>query len=118
MITNSKVLVVEADQAMRETLVQCLEELGLKVVSASDGLEALDRLAERPAVGLVVTELRLPNFDGAELIRVMRETDNAAPVVVFTSRVPQCFKSIPGVTVFDKLGEASKLLRHIRSLTA
>lgn len=44
-----------------------LEELGYRVVQASNGFEALDRLAEDPGLDVMVTDIRMPGMSGFEL---------------------------------------------------
>ena len=65
---NTKhLLYVEDEAALREVVAERLAERGYEVVQASNGEEALERLAEF-AFDIVVTDLRLPGIDGARVI--------------------------------------------------
>jgi CheY-like chemotaxis protein len=64
-------LVVDDELELAETLAEMLEGQGWSVVVAGGGREALDRLAERD-VDLVITDLRMPDLDGADLFAWVR----------------------------------------------
>ena len=65
------VLVVEDDGAMRELLREALEEEGYAVISAAGGREGL-RKVRGGGVDLVVTDLRMPDLDGLDMMRELR----------------------------------------------
>ena len=65
------VLVVEDEPTVRETVAEALAADGLRVITASDGRQALDRFrAERP--DLVLLDLMLPELSGMEVCRILR----------------------------------------------
>jgi CheY-like chemotaxis protein len=69
---NPKILLVEDEVAAAEAIGYLLQMNGFQVVNASDGREALERLAEvRP--DLVLTDIMMPWMDGLELARHIRE---------------------------------------------
>jgi CheY-like chemotaxis protein len=60
-----RVLVVDDDRDIRETLVEVLQENGFEAVGASDGVEALEHLrAPEDRWGVVLLDLMMPNMDG------------------------------------------------------
>ncbi len=63
-----------------------LRAKGHKVVTAADGMEALELLVSSD-VDLLVTDLNMPNMDGYELIRAVRENPSysALPVIILSS---------------------------------
>jgi CheY-like chemotaxis protein len=83
---EAKVLLVDDDVASRLLARTVLEKHGHRVVEAGDGLEALERLRQEPAVGLVVADLNMPVLDGLELIWEMRDQPawSHIPVIVLT----------------------------------
>lgn len=81
---ETTVLVVEDDVAMRVSLEEDLKEAGYEVLSACDGIDALDRLAAAK-VDVVVTDLRMPGMKGDELLTEVRERDREIPVVIITA---------------------------------
>ena len=79
------ILVVDDDQAVRDSLARSLQYSGYEVTSASDGLEALARLsALRPDA--VIMDVMMPRLDGLETTRMLRSTGNDVPILVLTAR--------------------------------
>ena len=76
-----RLLVVEDEDAIAEPLVEGLEREGFEVERAATGREALD--AAEP--DLVLLDLRLPDMDGLEVCRRLRERSRV-PVIVVTAR--------------------------------
>ena len=86
-MTDSKprVLVVDDDRAVRDSLRRSLEFNGYEVVLAADGAEALVTLgAQHPDV--VVIDVMMPRLDGIETTRALRASGNDVPVLVLTAR--------------------------------
>lgn len=88
MATNGQsprsVLVVDDERNIRLTLAKALTKLGVDVRTAADGMEALAKLYEQP-FGLVLLDLRLPEIDGLEVLRFIREQQIDCRVVVFSA---------------------------------
>ncbi len=79
------VLVVEDDPDLLALLAVILSEAGYPVMTAGDGLEALERVAER-LPGLVLLDMRMPRMNGWEFAREFRSRHgHAAPIVVVTA---------------------------------
>jgi DNA-binding response OmpR family regulator len=79
-----KILVVEDEPTLRETLVDALEAEGFRVVAAADGREALARFrADRP--DLVLLDLMLPELSGIEVCRIIR-AESGVPIVMLTAK--------------------------------
>jgi DNA-binding NtrC family response regulator len=84
MTHHGTLLVVEDDEEMRLFLEEELHDRGFRVIGASRGPEALDRLAEGP-VDAVITDLRMPGMHGDELLAELRARDRSLPVVMITA---------------------------------
>lgn len=82
-MTTRPVLVVEDNAATRKMLRVALEVEGYVVLDAEDGASAL-RLATEHRPGLVLLDCRLPDFDGFELARMLREQLPDVPLVAVT----------------------------------
>ena len=76
-----KILVIEDNSTMRKMMRVALEGAGFTPLEAPDGRTALKLIAEQ-APDAVVEDLVLPDIDGVELVRRMRETPNGAEVPV------------------------------------
>ncbi len=80
-----RVLVVDDDKAVRESLRRSLEFNGYEVALASDGAEALAGMAaSNPDV--VVMDVMMPRLDGLETTRAMRSAGHDLPILVLTAR--------------------------------
>jgi two-component system response regulator MprA len=83
--TRPRVLVVDDDKAVRESLRRSLEFNGYDVSLAADGAEALATLGSaHPDV--VVMDVMMPRLDGIETTRALRATGNDIPILVLTAR--------------------------------
>jgi two-component system, OmpR family, response regulator MprA len=80
-----KILVVDDERAVRESLRRALELEGYHVELAADGEEALDRLSAAPADAAILDVL-MPGIDGLEVCRRLRADGNAVPVLMLTAR--------------------------------
>jgi len=78
------VLLVEDDLALREALTETLRLAGHEVLTAEDGLAALEIL-ENHAVSTVVTDYQMKPMDGYELLRRVREHHPQLPVLLMTA---------------------------------
>jgi two-component system response regulator MprA len=80
-----RVLVVDDEPAVRESLERVLRHDGFEVDVAGDGREAIRRLAlVRPDA--VVLDVLMPHIDGLEVCRRMRDTGDRTPVLMLTAR--------------------------------
>jgi two-component system response regulator MprA len=80
-----KVLVVDDDRAVRESLRRSLEFNGYGVVLASDGAEALATIG-RTDPDVVVMDVMMPRLDGLEATKALRAAGNDVPILVLTAR--------------------------------
>ncbi|MBD3162215.1 MAG: response regulator, partial [Candidatus Eisenbacteria bacterium] len=80
---EAHVLVVDDDEAIRDSCRQTLERSGYEVETVCDGAEALRAIhARRP--DLVLLDLRMPGLDGTEFLQRLRETNEDLDVIVIT----------------------------------
>jgi PAS domain S-box-containing protein len=81
---GSLVLVVDDDPLVAAGTVMMLEDLGYRTAGAASGDAALRRLAEAPAIDLVVTDHAMPGMTGLELAERLRRERPGLPVVLAT----------------------------------
>src|SRR3979409_119231 len=81
----TRVLLAEDDRALRRFLEVVLERAGYKVISASDGLEAM-KLAVSNPIDVVVTDAVMPKLSGHEFCRFIRNSQSLAhlPVILLS----------------------------------
>ena len=80
-----RVLVVDDDQAVRDSLRRSLEFNGYRVSLANDGAEALASIAGDAPDALVI-DVMMPRLDGIETTRALRTAGNDLPILVLTAR--------------------------------
>jgi DNA-binding NtrC family response regulator len=78
------VLVVDDKEMMRDSVCVTLERAGFTVVTAADGAAALEAVARRRP-DAVVTDMRMPQMTGIELLEKIRQIDDELPVVLMTA---------------------------------
>ncbi len=72
---RSRVLLVDDHETGRKSLARLLDALGYDVTSVADGASALQTLAASPRFDFVLTDVRLPDFDGREVVVAARQID-------------------------------------------
>ena len=90
-----RILVVDDEPPIRKLLRMGLTAQGYEVIDAPNGKAALELLAQKPH--LVILDLGLPDIDGLDLLRQLRQRDEALPIVVLSSRGDEAGK----VTALD-----------------
>lgn len=80
-----RILVVDDDRAVRDSLRRSLSFNGYSVTLATDGVEALDAIAADRPDGMIL-DVMMPRMDGLEVCRHLRSTGDDLPVLVLTAR--------------------------------
>jgi DNA-binding response OmpR family regulator len=86
-----KILVVEDDRTVGQYVKRGLEEQRYHADLVADGMEGL-RLASGGRYDLIVLDLRLPEMNGLEVLRTLRDRGNTTPVLVLTAQDAVDFK--------------------------
>jgi two-component system response regulator MprA len=83
-----KILVVDDERAVRESLRRALELEGYEIELAEDGVDALARLmsGENSAPDVVILDVLMPGVDGLEVCRRLRRSGSRVPVLMLTAR--------------------------------
>ena len=116
-----RALVVDDDETVRYTVRGILEQTKLAVDEASDGAEGLHRV-ETNEYELVVTDIQMPNMDGLELLKRIRQRPQPQPkVIVMTAHgserhAVEAIKS-GAYDYFRKPFEVNEMLAVVRRAT-
>ena len=81
-----KILVVDDERAVRDSLRRALELEGYDVELAADGEEALERLSSNGEPDAVILDILMPKMDGLEVCRRLRREGHRLPVLMLTAR--------------------------------
>jgi two-component system, OmpR family, response regulator MprA len=82
---QSRLLVVDDDPDVRDSLRRALGYAGYAVSTAANGADALSSVSRSP-VDLIILDVLMPMLDGFDTCRALRERGNATPVLVLTAR--------------------------------
>ncbi len=107
-----RVLVVDDEASVRNTLTRILRQGGCEVTSAGDGDQALSMIAEAQAAqapyNLMYLDIRLPGRDGLQTLRELRQQDAHLPVILLTA-----FGSLQTALEALRLGATDYLLKPV-----
>jgi two-component system response regulator MprA len=81
-----KILIVDDERAVRESLRRALELEGYEIDLAEDGAQALERLEAEPEPDAMVLDVLMPRMDGLEVSRTLRRTGSKLPILMLTAR--------------------------------
>jgi two-component system response regulator MprA len=81
-----KILVVDDERAVRESLRRALVLEGYEIELAGDGQGALDRLASDTQPDAMILDVLMPGLDGLEVCKQLRRTGSRLPVLMLTAR--------------------------------
>lgn len=80
-----KILIAEDDRELRQLFTHVLTKHGYTVAGAGNGRQALDML-EHDYFDLIISDVMMPEMDGFELVRQLRESSNPIPVLMITAK--------------------------------
>jgi DNA-binding NtrC family response regulator len=104
----TRILLVEDEQLLRESLAQLLSEEGFHVVQAADGKAGYDAaLAE--VFDLVLTDIRMPVMDGLTLLKQLQQVIPQTPIIVITA-----FGTVESAVSAMRSGAADYLLKPVQ----
>lgn len=118
---NKKILVVDDCDTTRKLLSYIIRERGYRIISATNGIEALEVMAADPA-DLIVTDLNMPQMDGYELSKSLRGQDSTReiPIIMVTTEAGEADRKAgleAGVTTYlSKPISPQRLLYEIEKL--
>ena len=89
--TNRKILVVDDDMRNVFALSSVLEEKGMEVIAAENGIKALEMIDAHPDVSMILMDIMMPEMDGFEAIAQIRKRDahQNTPIIALTAKAMQ-----------------------------
>ncbi len=116
-----RILLVEDEPGIRDSIAECLEAEGYSVGTASNGVEALGWLAREVPPGLLLLDLVMPVMNGVELLEKLRADPRLreVPVILTTAVMATERMPMPAVAAvlpkpFDLDALLSLVARHCR----
>jgi len=82
---NFKLLIVEDDVTAAKLIESALEDTGIKLSHATTGLEALRIFRKDPKFDIIIMDMRLPEMDGYETTRRIKEIRPDIPIIAQTA---------------------------------
>jgi len=116
------IIVIDDSVTVRKVTERFLRRYGVKVSTAKDGVEALEKI-ETLKPDAILLDIEMPRMDGLELVRKLKDTPELAntPIIMITSRTGKQHRIAAeqlGVDVFlGKPYQESDLISHIQNLT-
>jgi len=117
-----RILVVDDDATIRESIKLVLESVGIETVSAENGEGALEAFSQSSCDGAIV-DLIMPGMSGLETVCALREKSPELPIIVVSgsltrgTSVPELLRmatELKGVTSLAKPFKLSELLQVVR----
>ena len=100
-----KVLIIDDEASLRQTLTRILQKAGCETLSIMDGQQAMHLLGEQ-LVDLVFLDIHLPQVDGMQILKEIRQQDPKLPVILLTG-----YGSIQSAVEALRLGATDYLLK-------
>ena len=115
-----KILIVEDEKILNNTINKSLKDAGYEVESAFDGFDAMEMI-EIESYDLIVLDLNLPNMDGMEILKNLRNEDVETKVLILSAR-SQIQDKVEGLDAgandfLQKPFHLDELKARVRSLT-
>jgi CheY-like chemotaxis protein len=99
---GQKILLVENEPQVQKIFARFLEISGYSVVTASDGLEGLEKIKSDSSIALVITDLNMPHMDGKELLQEARKIKPLLNSIVISGSISGEFVDIPANKIIQK----------------
>jgi PAS domain S-box-containing protein len=114
-----KVLLVDDQPDVLETAIGLFSHLGYEVLSANNGVQALDTLRDNPDIAILFSDVVMPGMSGVELGRITRREFPSMKVVLASGYMKSSLQDqMPDVSSFDLIAKPYRLSDLIKTLSA
>ena len=113
-----KVLVVDDDSLVLTSTRLLIEDLGHRVLCAPSGAQALELYERNLDIDLVITDMAMPQMDGAQLAKLLRDRDPTLPIILatgyaerlegFATQLPRLIKPFKQIDLMQIIGQTMK----------
>ncbi|ALI10304.1 MULTISPECIES: PAS domain-containing sensor histidine kinase [Pseudomonas] len=113
-----KVLVVDDDSLVLTSTRLLIEDLGHRVLCAPSGAQALELYERNPDIDLVITDMAMPQMDGAQLAKLLRDRQPTLPIILatgyaerlegFATQLPRLIKPFKQIDLMQVIGQTMK----------
>jgi CheY-like chemotaxis protein len=107
--TDAIILCVDDDQPLLEMATHLLEKHGFSVLTATDGMQALEIVREKP-VDLVLLDHEMPGMNGQEVAAAIKDMDPGIPVVLHSGASSLSFAALDTTDAFVAKGSGARFL--------
>jgi len=107
--TNKKILVSDDEEGIRESLKLILGDQ-YNLILTADGQQCLDCLANAKDIGLVLLDIKMPQINGLDVMKIIKDKYPYVKVVVITG-----YKSVEAATEAVNLGAAGYIVKPFKS---
>ncbi|WP_420233562.1 ATP-binding protein [Pseudomonas sp. ABY48] len=117
-VDELKVLVVDDDSLVLTSTRLLIEDLGHRVLCAASGAQALALHERNPDIDLVITDMAMPQMDGAQLAKRLRERQPTLPIILATgyaerlegsaTQLPRLIKPFKQIDLVQIIGQTMK----------
>lgn len=110
----AKILLVDDDDAVRAVTAEMLADIGHTVIQAHSGSDALRRAAQEDGIDVVITDVAMPEMDGTDMARQLRQRGAQVPILFISGNADQ--EALKGEIVLNKPFTHDSLARKVDEL--
>ena len=81
----AQVLIVDDSLTVRNEVSAFLENNGIQVATAEDGLKGLDAIQRDRSLKLILCDVNMPNMDGLTMVEKLKQSGNTIPIIMLTT---------------------------------
>ncbi len=85
MSINKKILIIDDESELRSNIIDLVEDITEDYIEASDGEEGLAMFHEHGPFACIICDIRMPNMDGVEFAKAIRQLNTDVPLIFFTA---------------------------------